>query len=112
MIALTNLYPRESPAMQKRNFPAVLRYNKVKDNPIRFMLHELMLYRPTREEFNLEEVASLYDDTYHGERKVDIVKRQVMEHLEGVEEARYYVEQVKKEVNISETANRLDPELE
>ena len=76
------------------------------------MLHELMLYRPTREEFNLEEVASLYDDTYHGERKVDIVKRQVMEHLEGVEEARFYVEEVKKEIDTTETANKMDPALE
>ena len=32
-----------------------------------------------------------------GRRKVDIVKKQVMEHLESVEEARYYVEQMNKE---------------
>ena len=47
-----------------------------------------MLYRPTREEFDLTIVESLYDEMYNSERKVDIVKRQVMEHLEGVEEAR------------------------
>ena len=35
-----------------------------------------------------------------------------MEHLEGVEEARYYVEQVKKEIDLSEISNKLDPELE
>ena len=74
IITLTHCYPRESPAMQKLSFPAVLRFNKVKDNPIRFMLHELMLYRPTREEFDLTIVESLYDEMYNGERKVEIVK--------------------------------------
>ena len=38
------------------------------------MLHELMLYRPTRKEFEPEEIESMYDETYNGERKVDIVK--------------------------------------
>ena len=67
--------------MQKRRFPAVLRFNKAKrDNPLKFMLHELMLYRPTREEIDMDKVESLYNETHNGERKVDIVKRQVMEH--------------------------------
>ena len=90
----------------------MLRFNKAKDSPLRFMLHELMLYRPTREEFNPEEVESLYDESYNDERKVDIVKRQVMEHLEGVEEARYYVEEVKKQLDTTDTAIKLDPTLQ
>ena len=49
---------------------------------------------------------------YGDKRKVDIVKSQVMEHLEGVEEARYYVEQIKKEIDLTETGNKLDPTLE
>ena len=35
-----------------------------------------------------------------------------MEHLEGVEEARYYVEQAKKEVDLTEIGEQLDPALE
>ena len=35
-----------------------------------------------------------------------------MKHLEGVEEARYYVEQVKKEIDLTEVGNQLDPALE
>ena len=48
---------------------------------------------------------------YDGKRKVDIVKSQVMEHLEGVEEARYYVDQVRKELDLTETSEQLDPAL-
>ena len=112
-IIIENPYPRESPLMQKRTFPAVLRFNKAKrDNPLKFMLHELMLYRPTREEIDMDKVDSMYKETFNGERKVDIVKRQVMEHLEGVEEARYYVEQVQKELDTATVGDKLDPAQE
>ena len=112
-IIISNPYPRESAIMQKRSFPAVLRFNKARrDNAQKFMLHELMLYRPTREEFKLDMVEALYEETFEGKRKIDIVKEQVMEHLEGVEEARYYVEQMKKEMETTETGIKLDPTLE
>ena len=39
---------------------------------------------------------------HDGKRKVEIVKSQAMEHLEGVEEARYYVDQLKKELELTE----------
>ena len=96
VIALKDPYPNEPCLMQKRGFPAVLRFNKSnKDSdPKKFMLSELMLYRPTREEIDMDQVETLYEESYHGRRKVDIVKSQVMEHLEGVEGARYYVKQV------------------
>ena len=76
------------------------------------MLSKLMLYRPTREELDMDQVENLYEETHDGSRKIDIVKSQVMEHLEGVEEARYYVEQIQKELDLSDTANKLDPTLE
>ena len=100
--------------MVKRNYPAVLRYNKPNkdNNPERYLLHELMLYRPLHKEVDIEEAEALYNETYEGKRKVDLVKSQVMEHLEGVEEARYYVEQVKKEIDLTEVGNALDPALE
>ena len=35
-----------------------------------------------------------------------------MVHLEGVEEARYYVEQAQKEIDLTEISKNLDPALE
>ena len=113
-IELTNRYPGEPKMMIKRNHPAVLRYSKPnKDkNPKKFLLNELMLYRPLKDEIDIDQAESMYEETYEGKRKVDLVKAQVMEHLEGVEEARYYVEQVKKEIDLTEAAETLDPTLE
>ena len=76
------------------------------------MLSELMLYRPTATEIDIDQVESLFDEMYQEKRKVDIVKSQVMEHLEGVEEVRYYVEQAKKELDLTEISKTLDPALE
>ena len=47
-----------------------------------------------------------------GNRKIEIVKRQVMPHLEGVTEARYYVEKMNKEVQKNlqaDAAEKLNP---
>ena len=113
-IILRDPYPGEPQMMQKRTFPAVLRFNKTNkgNNPQRYMLSELMLYRPTSTEIEIDEVEDLYGEMYNDKRKVDIVKNQVMEHLEGVEEARYYVEQAKKEIDLTEIGEKLDPALE
>ena len=90
-IELNDPYPGEPKMMIKRKHPAVLRFNKINkdNNPQKYLLGELMLYRPTNEEIDVDQVEALYDETYNGKRKVDLVKAQVMEHLEGVEEARY-----------------------
>ena len=100
--------------MMKRKFPAVLRFNKTNkdNNPQKFMLGELMLYRPTNKEIDVNKIESLYEEMNGDKRKVDIVKSKVMEHLEGVEEARYYVEQAKKELDLSEISKDLDSALE
>jgi hypothetical protein len=71
-----------------------------------------MLYRPTATEIDIDQVESMYDEMYQDKRRVDIVKSQVMEHLEGVEEARYYVEQAKKQLDLTEIGKTLDPALE
>ena len=76
------------------------------------MLSELMLYRPTSNEVDMDEVELQYEEMHDGKRKVDIVKSQVMEHLEGVEEARYYVDELKKELDLTEISETLDPALE
>ena len=76
------------------------------------MLSELMLYKPVTEEIDINTVHQLYNDKYENKRKVDIVKCQVMEHLEGVEEARYYVEQIQKEIDLASIGTQLDPTVE
>ena len=80
------------------------------------MLHELMLYSPHREEFEMEEVIEKYNELHNEKRKVDTVKSQVMEYLEDVEEARYFVELAKAEIgqdlDLEETANKMDPQKE
>ena len=113
-IELTNPFPGEPKMMSRRNHPAVLRFNKINkdNNPKKYLLAEIMLYKPVQDEIDVDQVEAIYEETYNGKRKVDIVKAQVMEHLEGVEEARYYVEQVKKEVDLTNTAVQLDPTLE
>ena len=113
-IQLSELYPGESSMMVKRNYPAVLRFNKTNkdNNPQKFLLSELMLYRPVQAEIDVDHAEAMYEETYDGKRKCELVKSQVMEHLEGVEEARYYVDQVKKELDLTDTAKQLDPTLE
>ena len=83
--------------MKKRRFPAALRFQKVKEgnNPENYMLNELMLYRPQRNEIEIDKVLELYEEKYNGERKIDLVKNQVMEFLESIEEARYFVDLAK-----------------
>ena len=114
ILQINNPYPGEPALMSKRSYPAILRFNKInKDkNPRKYMLSELMLYRPFREEFNMDDVERMYNEEHNGKRKVQIVKSQVMEHLEGVEEARYYVEQAKKQIDLTDVRNQLDPALE
>ena len=92
----------EATCMVRRSFPAALRYHKSKKDkdPKRFMLMEIMLYYPLRDEVAEADIESIYEEKCEGIRKVDLVKRQVMEFLEDVEEARYYVDQLQKEQEI------------
>ena len=71
-----------------------------------------MLYYPLVKEIDMKEARNLYGEMYKGKRKVDIVKSQVMEYLQGVEEARYHEEMLENEIDYSETARKLDPEGE
>ena len=92
----------EASCMIRRSFPAALRYHKSKQDkdPKRFMLMEIMLYYPLRDEVGEDQIESIYNEKCGDARKVDLVKRQVMEFLEDVEEARYYVDQLKKDLEI------------
>ena len=114
MLPITNPYPGEAPWIKKRSRPAALRYHKYKkdNDPKRYMLSEVMKYVPLDQEVDDDKIEELYNEIVDGFRKVDIVKRQVMPHLESVVEARYYVDQMMKEVKADlqeNVAARLDP---
>ena len=113
-IELKNPIPGEASVMQKRRSPIALRFHQVKPNndPERYFFGEVTLYYPLRKEIDLMEATEMYEETFNGERKVQLVKSQVMEHLEGVEEARYYLEQLESEMDLSEIGKDLDPEGE
>ena len=111
-IVLKNVQPGESPMMRKRKNPCALRFHKVKfdKDPLRFMLHEVMLYYPLRDEVDLDNVQALYEDTFDGKNKIDIIKSQVMEFLESVTEARYFVEEANKELDLEGITEEMDPQ--
>ena len=130
-INLKNPVPGELQTMVKRTRPVSMRFNKVKarTQPERFMTKELMMFRPMRGELDEDMVAKLYLEEYNGKPKVtfgkdesdivllklfllqvDIVKAQVLPHLEGVEEARHYVAEVIKNLDVEQVASMLDGE--
>ena len=70
-----------------------------------------MLFMPHNTELSYEEAQILYEESYNGERKVDAVKRQVMEHLRDVTEARYFAEECLKDADLEETEMYLNAAL-
>ena len=82
------------------------------NEPIKFMLSEVMLYVPLTDEVPLEMVNEIYNDSYNEVKKVDLVKKQVMEYLEDVTEARYFVDEVMKEIDVEKIGLVMDPNVE
>ena len=109
-IQLRDTQQGEAKMMRKRSYPAALRYHKVKqaNQPEKYFQAQLMLYSPQTNEVE-GDLLSQYEDSYDGKRKVDLVRGQVMEHLEAVEEARYYVDEMVKELALEKTSIALDP---
>ena len=97
-IKLLPKYPGENDILRKRRFPAAVRFHKKRQDvdPHKFFLSELILFYPFRDDKkdlhsdNEELCAQLYQQEFNNIQKV---KKQVMEHLENVEEARYIVEE-------------------
>ena len=114
---LENAYPGEPKFLRKRKHPKALRFYKVKRdlNPERFFLHELMMYKS----FDKNDYERWHDpqkamEDYEKYKEViKNVKKQVMEWIEDVEEARYFVEEIMKNaVDIEDIGGNLDPELQ
>ena len=100
--------------MRKRKLPAVIRYHKSnKDKQYEnWMLKELMLYTPYREE-DLDNYEKNTAEVYmQKESWIKSVKAKVMEHLESVEEARYMAEQSTKEVDLDAIGISIDAAVE
>ena len=114
-LKIDNPYPGEPPYMKKRNYPAVLRFHKFKadSNHKEYFFSEALLYRPFRKEEQLDqEIRMLVPDTDDWRRfssEIKCVKTQVMEYLEDVQEARYFVAESAK---TEETGVLMDPEGE
>ena len=114
-VTLKDGSPGVPSTMRKRTFPAALRFQKVKEanNPDQYMFNEVMLYRPLTKELEKHEVKALFEDEWKGKTKVQIVKSQVMEYLQGVEEARYFAELAKANADSTHSiGEQLDPQLE
>ena len=111
-IELGNPYPGEAKGMTKRTFPAALRFQKVREanNPDEYMFNEVMLYYPHTQELSQEAVPGMFEEEHNGRRKVAIVKAQVMEFLEDVEEARYYADMHHSKEDYENIGSFLDPQ--
>ena len=116
LMKIGNPCPGEPNFLRKRKHPKSLRFYKIKKdlNPARFFLHELMMYR----HFGPEEYERWQDDEKCIEdyerykENIRKVKGKVMEWMEDVEEARYFVEEVmKNKVDLEEIGEELDPEM-
>ena len=114
IIQLNQPVPGESSCMQKRRSPVALRFHKVKQNndSEMYIFSEVMLYYPLEKELTVNQARELYEEKHDGKRKVDIIKGQVMEYLQSVAEARYHLEMLENEVDLTEIARLLDAQGE
>lgn len=112
-IKLQDPYPKENPMMQKRSRPVAIRFHKVNRNnsPHKFFLSELMMYiafRDEEEEFRPDDTDFIENFYIENEDRIRSIKKKVMEHLENVEEARYFVEEAVKKLNLEDVGANLD----
>ena len=99
---LNPVYPGEPPYMRRRDYPLCLRFHEVKEHtdPKKYFKTEIMLYTyfQSEDELHFDDplwVENKFKESSDGvQRNIQIVKGQVMEHLESVEEARYFVEEL------------------
>lgn len=111
MMKLSKPHVGEPAMMKKRRMPAVLRFYKhnKETSPVKFFLQELILFVPFSLLHNgdMEKVLQEPDDRivllYEKYRShIKEVKSQVFPFLEDVTEERFYVEKVRKELDIEE----------
>ena len=118
VIEIKDALPGEAPMMKLRTRPVALRFHKIKEKKdgLRYLFNEVMLYYPLQEELSEDQALELYEESYQDRSKVEIVKSQVMEYLDEIKEARHYVEEAHKELDLAEVNEEIgalmDPEGE
>ena len=113
VMMLSNVHVGEPKLMKRRKIPAVLRFYKSnkETNPIRFFLQELILFVPFGLEANGDmknllqasddQVVLLYEKY---SEHIKEVKRQVLPFLEDVTEERFYVEEIRRQMDLEQVA--------
>ena len=117
IIKIRDPLPGEVALWKKRSFPKAMRIHKKREdtNPHRYFLSELMLYTAFTDEKDLgcdneEKCSQLY---LKSKDNIQYVKRYLMPFAEGVDAARYYVQEAIKNGQEETTiGDELDPELE
>ena len=109
-IKLSLSFPGEAHYMNKRKYPAVLRFHKFKQdtNPEEFFYSQSLLYKPFTSENELELSVSNIKSAelvYYNSR-IRCVKQQTMEQLDNVSEARHFSEEFQRNEQVGE---ELDP---
>ena len=115
---VSNPHTGEPRLMKKRKIPKVLQFYKHKKdiNPIKFFLEELILCVPfgleeNGDTMNLleepdEQIVRLYDKYAEHIREV---KSQILPFLEDVSEERFFVEEMKKHLDVEEMGLQVAP---
>ena len=109
--------PGEVAIWRKRKYPKAIRIHKKREDvdPHRYFLSELMLYMAYTDEKELgsddeEKCKQLY---LENRENIQYVKRHILPFAQGVDKARYYVEEaMKNEVEPANIGNLLDSQLE
>ena len=116
-IKIKDPMPGEVAIWRKRDSPKAMRIHKKKEDtdPHRYFLSELMLYMSYTDEQELgcddeKKCRELY---LENREKIQYVKSHLLPFAQGVEEARYYVEEaLKNDSEGQNIGNLLDPQLE
>ena len=116
LMELREPFSGEPKLMKRRQMPAVLRFykNNKDTNPIRFFLQELVLFVP----FGLEENGDMQNLLQEPDDQIVLlyekyskhikeVKRQVLPFLEDVMEERFYVEEIRRQLDVEEIGKEL-----
>ena len=118
LIELKDPHAGEPKLMKKRRIPAALRFFKHKEdvNPIKFFLQELILFVP----FGLEENGDTMNLLEEPDDRVFLlyqkyashikeVKSQVLPFLEDVIEERFYVDEIRRQLDVEEMGLDMAP---
>ena len=117
IIKIRNPMPGEVAVWRKRAFPKAMRVHKKKEDndPHRYFLSELMLYTAYTDEQELgcDDEKKCRDLYLENRENIQFVKRHLLPFAQGVEEARYYVEEtLRNDTEGQNIGNLLDPQLE